>query len=106
MTFLIDELVQSTTMSGLADLSVFAVSLETLTLSRAERPATSPRSRPTFAGSTSPPATTLNTWKPDAPLEEGRADRAQAKMHHAHVRHELNYSPADRATSSVRQPPL
>ena len=50
---MIDELVQSTTMSGLADFKALAASAVTLTPSRPESPATSPRSRPTFIGSMS-----------------------------------------------------
>ena len=59
-TFLIDELVHSTTTSGFADFSAFAASPDTLTPSRLGRPTTSPRSRPTFAGSMSIAPTILN----------------------------------------------
>src|SRR5216684_9141076 len=53
MTFLISELVQCTTMSGLAAFSVFAAFSWTRRPRRLPRPTTSPRSRPTFAASMS-----------------------------------------------------
>src|SRR5262249_40336468 len=59
-TFLIDELVHSTTTSGRAALSAFAASSATFTPSRFGRPTTSPRSRPTFAASMSMAPTILN----------------------------------------------
>ena len=53
MTVFSDELVQSTTTSGFADFSAFAASRATFTPRRFVKPETSPRSRPTFAGSMS-----------------------------------------------------
>src|SRR4029079_10554540 len=58
-TFLIDELVQRMTTSGLAAFSALPASADTFTPSRLGRPTTSPRSRPTFAGSMSIAPTTL-----------------------------------------------
>src|SRR5262245_60225928 len=55
-----DDDVHSTTTSGFAAFNAFAASPDTLTPSRFERPTTSPRSRPTLAGSISMPPTILN----------------------------------------------
>ena len=60
ITFLIDELVHSTTMCGFAAFNAVRASPDTLTLSRFGKPTTSPRSRPTLAGSMSIPPTILN----------------------------------------------
>src|SRR5262245_7241261 len=58
--FLIEELVHSTTTSGRAAFSAFAALSAIFTPSRFGRPTTSPRSRPTFAGSMSMAPTILN----------------------------------------------
>src|SRR5947207_9178016 len=52
-TFFSDELVQRMTTSGFADFRAFTASPDTLTPSRFGSPTTSPRSRPTLAGSIS-----------------------------------------------------
>src|SRR5205814_3125677 len=57
---LIDVLVLRTTTFGLADFSAFAASPEIFTPRRFGSPTTSPRSRPTFAGSMSMAPTILN----------------------------------------------
>src|ERR1700687_1025856 len=64
MTFLISELVQWTTMSGLAAFSVFAALSWTRRPRRLPRPTTSPRSRPTFAASMSIAPTILKPGLP------------------------------------------
>src|SRR5712691_4334762 len=58
-TFLIEELVHSTTTSGFADFSTLAASADTLAPRRLGIPTTSPRSRPTLAGSISMAPTIL-----------------------------------------------
>src|SRR5262245_17548711 len=60
ITLLIDELVHNTTMSGLAAFSAFFESPATMTPSRFLKPTTSPRSRPSLAGSMSIAPTILN----------------------------------------------
>src|SRR5713226_6562510 len=64
MTFLISELVQCTTMSGLAAFSAFAALSWTRSPRRLLRPTTSPRSRPTFAASISIAPTILKPGLP------------------------------------------
>src|SRR5438309_28200 len=64
MTFLISELVQSTTMSGLAAFSAFTALSWTRRPRRLPRPTTSPRSRPTFAASISIAPTILKPVLP------------------------------------------
>src|SRR3954469_1714603 len=59
-TALMDELVQRMTTSGLAAFSAFAASPDTFAPIRLDNPTTSPRSRPTFAGSMSMAPTILN----------------------------------------------
>ena len=58
-----DELVHSTATSGLVALIAFLASSMTGTLSRLLKPATSPRSRPAFAGSMSTAPTILNPFR-------------------------------------------
>jgi hypothetical protein len=62
-TFFSDELVQRTATSGRADLMARAMSSPTLTRNRRPAPHTSPRSRPTFAGSKSTAATDVNAFR-------------------------------------------
>ena len=59
-TFFIDELVQRTTTSGFVAFNAFAALSATFTPRRFDSPTTSPRSRPTFAGSMSMAPTILN----------------------------------------------
>src|SRR5258707_1235512 len=68
-TFLIDELVQRMTISGLVALSAFDASGATLTPRRLGSPTTSPRSRPTLAASMSvAPTMVIKGIAPGVPL--------------------------------------
>jgi hypothetical protein len=81
-TFFSDELVHSTATSGFDALIALRASSDTLTLSARPTPATSPRSRPTFAGSMSTAPTILKPLRDGDLLDDGGADRPEAEMDH------------------------
>ena len=80
MTFFSDELVHSTTTSGFAALIAFFASSETLTFSWRPRPATSPRSRPTLAGSMSTAPTILKPLRAGDLPDDAGADRSETEV--------------------------